>query len=111
AELRGQWRDIWRRFGRNALRFSLMSPWARVRTVLAALLLASCLPVAAWMFTDGYIWQGALLASLPIVLLAPWFHNGLALFSPVTIYLLLSMALRSLVSLFGGRVLWKGRRI
>jgi hypothetical protein len=106
------WRDIWSRFGRTGPGFLIASPLARVQMILAAILLASCQPMAAWLIAEKYAWQGAAILLLPTVLLIPWYRNRMALLSTAAVYGVPLMALNALLSLVTARhVRWKGRHV
>ena len=112
VNLRGGWRNIWRRFGRSAPRFSLAHPWAQFQMVLSSLLMMSCLPIAVWSVANAQVLTGILFLLLPVALLVPWYRSRMALFSLAAIYLLPLMALNSMASLlFARRIPWKGRRV
>ena len=77
--------------GFEPIRFSLPS-------VLAALLLASWLPMLALLILSGYTRQAMIFGLLPSVILFPWYRGPATLFAPLAIYLYLWNALRTRTS-------------
>ena len=107
------WLAIWRGLEKNSFRFLSLDAWCGVQVLLASILLASYLPIAAWMLSEGYGWPYITpFLLLPVILLGVWYAGLAVLLAPVAIYMFQLIALNALVSLtFDRRVIWKDRRI
>ena len=75
--------------GFQPIRFSRANVLGGVQVVLAALLLASWLPMLALLIQSGYARQAVIFGLLPAVILFPWYRGPAALLAPVAIYLFL----------------------
>jgi glycosyltransferase involved in cell wall biosynthesis len=104
---------IWRGFQKNSFRFLLVNPLSALQVVAASILLTSYIPVLAWLVLDRQLWLALAFAVVPSLVLLPWYGSLVpALLAPLAIYIFQLIALSAMVStLFGGKVLWKGRRV
>jgi len=99
-------------FTRGAHRVSLISAWAGVRILLAALLFFLWAPAVAWLLLHGNRYAAAALFVWPMIVLSPWYGAALAVLAPLGILALTPKLLAAALHVLTGRRLeWKGRMI
>jgi len=113
ARMYGPFAAIWRAFQKNSFRFLMMNQRAGFQVIAASALLASIVPLGAWLAWDDQWFLLLMLALLPPYLLAPWYGGVLkALLCLPAIYLFPLLSIQAILkSTFSRKTLWKGRPV